>query len=282
MNDTPPASIALVFAPADHAGVADDGDAGELAGGHELPDHREHRLRSGPVALEGADHERDPVLAGEQADRDLRLQAPLPGEPRLAEPVALAGLEAERGNVAEHQACRAEPGVRGAGRRQPLPPFLQRAGGQPTVKRGIRHRAGTCFPEHPQAVLLARRLDDPRQHQMPEYLLPARGVLQAHDPAGTLDGAGQVTHPGRGDRQRASRSPALRAGAEFRLPGRQPLPRRRLQRLQLSLLVRRADVPDVPRPAPRRPHDLHRRRPRDGLHRANLSHPTRQRAAAVP
>jgi hypothetical protein len=60
-------------------------------------------------------NEREPVLAGQQADRDLRLQPPLLGEPRLAEPVAPVGLEVERGHVVEHEAGRAEPGVRGAG-----------------------------------------------------------------------------------------------------------------------------------------------------------------------
>ena len=39
----------------------------------------------------------NPVLPCEQADRDLRLQAPLLGEAGLAEPVALVGLEVERG-----------------------------------------------------------------------------------------------------------------------------------------------------------------------------------------
>jgi hypothetical protein len=49
----------------------------------------------------------EPVAACEQADRDLRLQAPFLGEPGLAEAVALVGLEVERGHVVEDEAGRA-------------------------------------------------------------------------------------------------------------------------------------------------------------------------------
>jgi hypothetical protein len=97
----------------DHPGVGDDGDVGEAVGGHELLDDREHRLGLGPVALERGDHEREPVPAGQKADRDLRFQPPLFGEAGLAEPVALVGLEVKRAHVAEHQGGRAEPGVSG-------------------------------------------------------------------------------------------------------------------------------------------------------------------------
>ena len=34
------------------------------------------------------------------------------------------------------------------------------------------------FGQHPQAVLLAGRLDDPRQHQLPEHLVAAGGLVQ--------------------------------------------------------------------------------------------------------
>ena len=76
----------------DHARVRDDGDVGQLVGGHELLDDRQHRLRLGPVALERGDHQREPGLVGQQADGDLRLQPPFLGEPRFAEPVALGAV----------------------------------------------------------------------------------------------------------------------------------------------------------------------------------------------
>jgi hypothetical protein len=43
--------------------------------------------------------------------------------------------------------------------------------------------------------------DDPGQHQVEEDLVPARGVLQAQDPVGPLDGIDQVAYPGRSDRR---------------------------------------------------------------------------------
>jgi len=46
-----------------------------------------HRLGLGLVAFEGADHEGESVLPGQQPDRDLGLQATFLGEPGLAEPV---------------------------------------------------------------------------------------------------------------------------------------------------------------------------------------------------
>src|SRR5262249_21572298 len=47
-----------------------------------------------------------------------RLETALLGEPRLAEPVALVGLEIQSADVVEHQAGRAEPGGPGADRRR--------------------------------------------------------------------------------------------------------------------------------------------------------------------
>jgi len=53
---------------------------------------------------------------------------------------------------------------------------------------------------------------------------------------------------------------SLQAQVKLALPGRKPLPRRRLQQLQLGIVVRRADVLDIARAAVVRPDDLHRRR----------------------
>jgi hypothetical protein len=72
-------------------------DVRQLVRGHEGPDDRQHRPGLGLVALEGADHEREPVRAGEQADGDLRLQPALFGEPALAEPVTGICLEYKAG-----------------------------------------------------------------------------------------------------------------------------------------------------------------------------------------
>ena len=46
----------------DHPGVRDYGDVAQVVSGRELLDDRQHRLRLGLIALEGADHEREPVL----------------------------------------------------------------------------------------------------------------------------------------------------------------------------------------------------------------------------
>lgn len=53
---------------------------------------------------------------------------------------------------------------------------------------------------------------------MAEDLVPACGFLKTQDPVGTLDRVDQVTHPGRGDRQRPSQPRAPRAEIEFHLP----------------------------------------------------------------
>jgi len=71
--------------------------------------------------------------------------------------------------------------VGGARRRQPLQPRLARIYRQAAVHRGIRHRRQAGFLQHPQAVQLADRLDDPRQHQVPEHRIPAgRGRESEH------------------------------------------------------------------------------------------------------
>jgi hypothetical protein len=64
-----------------------------------------------------------------------------------------------------------------------------------------------------------------------------------------------MAHPRRGDRQRpAARAPpgglgALQAQPKLALTSSQPLPRRRFQQLQLSIVMGGPDVLDIPRPA---------------------------------
>jgi hypothetical protein len=146
--------------------------------------------------------------------------------------------------------------------------------GQAALEGRIRRPADPGLVQDPQAVELAGRLDDPGQHQLPEHLIPGRGLLQAQHPVGVLQGIRQVPHPRGRDRQRPAASPGcgVQAQVKLALPGRHPLHRRSLQRLQLGFIVRRADVLDLPRPPPRGPRDLHRRRARRRLHRPHIRH----------
>ena len=85
---------------------------------------------------------------------------------------------------------------------------------------------------------------------LPEYLVAPGGLREPERVVGSAQGVPQVAHPRGGDLQRRGGSRAAQAEVEFHLPGRQPLPRGGLQRLQLGVVVRRADVLNVPRPAP--------------------------------
>jgi hypothetical protein len=91
-----------------------------------------------------------------------------------------------------------------------------------------------------------------------------------------------VPHPRGHDRQRPRSDPLahreVQAEIEFGLPRGDPLLGRGLERLQLVLVVRRAQVLDVACSTPAGMHDLHRRRPRRGPHRAHVCHQRRLRA----
>lgn len=78
-----------------------------------------------------------------------------------------------------------------------------------------------------------------------------------------------------------ARSRHVQTKIQLALPRGEPLVRRDLQRLQLFVIVRRAQVLDIPGPTPRRVHDLDRRRPRSDLHRAHVHHDPRLRADLV-
>jgi hypothetical protein len=182
----------------------------------------------------------------------------------------------------EDEAGRAQFRMRGAGRRQPLLPFPLRVGGQPPLERRVRRRHLPGFLQDPQRAGLAGRLDDPREHQLPEDLVAARGVVQAQDPVAPAGRVQQAAHPRGGNRQRPGRPGIVQAEAWFQLAGRDPLPGGGLQRLQLSVVVRRPDVLDVPRTAPRGQHDLHRGGARLRLHRPYVRHPLTLRTCARP
>ena len=84
----------------------------------------------------------------------------------------------------------------------------------------------------------------------PEHLIAAGGAVEPQHPVGMLQRIEQAVHPGGGDRQRPARAlRRLQAQVKLTLPGRQPLPRRSLQQFQLHVIVSRADVLDIPRPA---------------------------------
>jgi hypothetical protein len=93
----------LLVGRGDHAGVGDDGDVGELVGGHERADGGQHGGGLGGVALERLHHQREPGRVGQQADGDLWFQAAFLGEAGLAEPITSVGLEVERADVVKHQ-----------------------------------------------------------------------------------------------------------------------------------------------------------------------------------
>jgi hypothetical protein len=117
-----------------------------------------------------------------------------------------------------------------------------------------------------------------------------------------LKGIEQEVHPRRGNRQRSAASPLpgrvglLQSQVQRALPGRQLLPRDCLQQLRLYIVMSRADVLDVPRPAMGGVDNLHRgrarRRPdcphirhwaslRPGLvHNFSLHQPRKPRSAA--
>jgi hypothetical protein len=80
----------------------------------------------------------------------------------------------------------------------------------------------------------------------------------------------QVPHPRRGDRQRPARRPDRHAQVKLALASGQPLPRCRLQQLDLSTAVRRPQMLNLPRTTMRGIHHLHRRRTGPGLHRAHI------------
>src|SRR5436190_23021132 len=78
----------------------------------------------GLVALERVNSHGKAAGVGEQTDGDLRLQAPLLGEPRLTETVTGVGLEVQRCHVVQDKRRRTETGVHGRCPGQPLAPVL--------------------------------------------------------------------------------------------------------------------------------------------------------------
>lgn len=93
MNRRPAPDRARRFPVGQHARVGDHGHLEELVGGLEGLDRRDDRGGLGTIALEGFDHQREPARIGQQADRDLWLQATFLGVSGLPETVTGIGLE---------------------------------------------------------------------------------------------------------------------------------------------------------------------------------------------
>jgi hypothetical protein len=164
-------------------------------------------LVSAFVPLKGGHHQREAVLAGEQSDGDLRLQAAFLRVPRLAEPITFVGLEVQGGHVEEHQARRSQPGVCGAGHRNPPPPGILRIHRQAPLHGPVRRRRDPGLLQHPQRIQPANRLDDPGHHQVPEHLIAAGRLVKTEDLPGMLQRIEQAIHPRCRDRQRPAASP---------------------------------------------------------------------------
>ena len=97
MKDSFSSSIAVAVGLRHHPCVGHNRDLGELVGGQERANRGQHRMDLCFVALERLDHQRETGRVGQQADGDLWFETPLFGEPWLAEPIALVGLEAGSG-----------------------------------------------------------------------------------------------------------------------------------------------------------------------------------------
>ncbi len=59
----------------------------------------------------------------------------------------------------------------------------------------VAGRLDTGLPEHPLGVGLAGRLDDPGQHQIPEYLIPTGRLVQAQQRVGPAQRTPQMLRP---------------------------------------------------------------------------------------
>ena len=207
----------------DHAGISDDGDVGELVSGFERIDDRQHGGGLGFVALEGLHPQGKAGGVGEQSDRDLRIQAAFLGESGLAESVTGISFEVQRRHVVKHQSRRTQRGVSRARSRKRLLELRFGIHRQPTVQCRIRGAGYAGLVENSQRVSLAGGLDDPRQHQLSEHLIPVGGLVEAQQVVGTAQRVPQLRRARGGDRQRLGRRLRRHAEVEFGLSGGQSL-----------------------------------------------------------
>jgi hypothetical protein len=113
----------------------------------------------------------------------------------------------------------------------------------------------------------------------PEHLIATRRRVEPERLIRPAQRVPQMPHPRRDDLQRLRPSSRVQTEVQLALPGREPLPRGRLQCLQLGLVMRRTEMLDLARTPPRGMHDLHRGCSRRRPHRAHIRH---DRAAYDP
>jgi len=147
------------------------------------------------------------------------------------------------------------------------------------VERRIRHRVNPCFGQHPQRVPLSGG-------SMICASTSCRNTSSPWSPGRSRPGRTHGTAPPTGG-PCTTRDPAARRGhpggqaqVELALPGREPLPRISVERLQLPVIMGRAEMLYAARLAPGGPDDLDRDRSRCSLHRSGIRHQTRLRAPA--
>jgi hypothetical protein len=134
-------------------------------------------------------------------------------------------------------------------------------------------RLDTGLGEHPQRISLAGRLDDPRHHQIAEHLIPTGGRIEAEHLVGPAQAIPQVAGLRGDDFQRLAIDPGrVQPEIQRALAFGQALAGRGLERFDLGVVVGRAQMLNLARAAPGRPHDLHRDRPRSRLHGAYVGH----------
>ena len=242
--------------------VRDDRDVVEPVRGHERFQCRQHRRLLGFVALERLDPQRKTARVGEQPDRDLRLEAPFLAEPRLAEPVALMDLVVARGHVVEDQRRRPQLRIRYQHPGENVPEGVCREHRQAPLDRRVRRRRDTGLVENARGVGLAGRLDDPRQHQLPEHLVrtdrPAQTKTDAREPHTSPARLQREPHRTRTSLDRVRRE----AEVQLWLGARDLLPPGGLQRRDVLGRVRGTKVLDDPANTTLLLHDLHHGRSR--------------------
>ncbi|BCO33714.1 hypothetical protein MHEC_01470 [Mycobacterium heckeshornense] len=243
-------------------------------GGLERVDHRQHGRGLGLVALEGSHCQREPSRIGQQTQGDLWIESTFLGKPGLAKPINGIGFKVQGAHVVKHQAGRTQRSVRCTCSRKCLPEFGFGENRQPPLHRPIGRRIHPGLRKHPQRIDLAGRFDDSGAHQVPKHLISIGGGIKAQHPIGMTQRLPQVLRTGAHDLQRPATagSGLLESQVQALLTGSHALSRSRLERLQLGLTVRRAEVLNLARSPPRRPHDLHRGCSRGRLHRAHIRH----------
>ena len=213
--------------------------------------HRDEGGGLGLVALEQVDLQRKARRIDQQPDLDLGVHAVLLAHPHPPQLVFLLGLEVQRRDVVHDHRCPPRTaGVGHTGLADLVAVVTLHAPVQAAEDRPQSRRGHADLVQDADRVGLARRLDDPRQHQPLERLVADDGEPQA------LVGAAQHipqqpaahprdprTRPRTRTRARAPRR-AGRGQVEGVLPGQKALPGDLHQHSQLAVVMRGTDVLD--------------------------------------